>query len=162
MYRKLPPKNFIIGKNFNYLHKKGINCHTNNFVTQIIVPNITPWRKRFCMSLMVCIVHYIVYMTKLSCSRGWKIMENVPARAKMIVRLYRLQPARRTECIWRLPKSNLVLAQRAMRLVLLVVYPQCNDCSALPPVRNNCDFIMQVCYLNVLLITTGTVWTETK
>jgi hypothetical protein len=29
MSRKVPPKNFIIGKNCHYLHKKGINCYTN-------------------------------------------------------------------------------------------------------------------------------------
>jgi hypothetical protein len=109
MSRKLPPKNFIL------LAKIFIICtKTAKIFTQMLVPN-----HRFCMSLMVCIVCYIVYMTKLSCSCGRRITENVPARARMIVRLYRLQPARLTKCKRRLPKSNLVLGQRAMRLVLL-------------------------------------------
>jgi hypothetical protein len=86
----------------------------------MLVPNHTQRRKRFCMSLMVCIVSYIVYMTKLSCSRGRRITDNVLACAKMIVFLYRLQQARHTKCKQRLPKSNLVLAQWAMRLVLLL------------------------------------------
>jgi hypothetical protein len=116
--RKLPT-----AQKFNYWLRFSLFAQKASVVTQMLVPNHTQWRKRFCMSLMVCIVRYIVYMTELSCSLGRRITEIVPARAKIIISVCTdfstASETRRTECKQRLPKTNLVLAQRAMRLVLL-------------------------------------------
>jgi hypothetical protein len=143
MSRKLPPKKWFAQKRHKFIH--------------MLVPNHTQRRKRFfyvshgMYSALHSVYDQTILFTQLEdhggCSRPRQI-DRPSAQGP----LYWLQPARRTECKRRLPKSNLVLAQRAIRLVLLfellptVQWLQCPTPS------------QEEGLITCLLITTGTVW----
>jgi hypothetical protein len=113
MSRKLPPKKFIIGKKFHYLHKKGINCYTNAYSESYTAEKMILYVSHGMYSALHSVHDQTILFTSPEdhgeCSR--------PCQNDRLS--VHTTASETTECKRRLQKNNLVLAQRAMRLVLL-------------------------------------------
>jgi hypothetical protein len=131
MSRKLPPKKIIIGKNVHYLHKKGINCYTNACSESYASEKTILYVSHGIYSALHSVHDQAILFTwpgdHGECSR---LRQNDRPSVQTTAReTSRVQTKIAKEQPRIGPTSN------AIGPIVWAIYPQCNDCSALCPVK---------------------------